>query len=1517
MMKRFFAVCILFGVCLVASAQRYIDKLDRGVVAMKTAGGVFVSWRMFGDEYFDVKYNVYRDGSKLNSEPLNVTNFKDTSGSTSSTYQVSAVVRGVEQEKCNAVKTWGQEYLEITPKHDASLKSTYVPNDACCADVDGDGQLEILMKYDNQEEVAAGFPKTGNNGEYTLFECLKLDGTVLWWVNCGPNMGDFQNNEQNIVGYDWDRDGKSEALMRLCEGSTIHMANGSVYTVGGPSWTNYRTAAYEGTQWFTYYGREYLVYVNGMTGEPYQCIDFPLKRLESGESSIESAWGDGYGHRASKFFFGAPYLDGRHASIFLARGIYTRHKMIAYDVNPETHALTQRWKWTCNTGGPWFGQGYHNYSIADVDWDGRDEIVFGSMIIDDNGKGLSTSGLGHGDAHHVSDFDPYTHGQELFACNESAPANNYRDATTSKIRYRLSASGDDGRAMAGNFCNDFPGAMAFSAHDTPISCTTDGHVDGLTSNNITMNFRIYWDGDLQEESFNGTGTRNSEGAVWKYGSGLIKQFSGSLTNNDTKATPCYQGDIFGDWREEVMMRTSSNKIRIYSTALTTPWRNYTLWHDHQYRNAMVWQMCGYNQPPHTSYFIGQLEGITMAPPALTMTGRTEITNGGTISGNDGNLIVCETNDMTVNIADGASPYILTVNTPSWVQGSAPSEATSSSYKITYKTYTHTLTGGALTGNMRLVKQGDGVLVLPDVEHTYSGNTDVWAGTLNFNGTLKNSHLWLNRFAELNTNGGKFDKGITMDYASIMRPGGADNKGFVSTDTLNLNFGAKVVFDIYGSDITSDSIKCNVINIEKKTWKAGPAYSSPVFQFVPHLAEEATAITDGKYLIGEVGTVNGSLSDIVIEGMNNQKTSLTLEDGKLYLNVKNFVAGHLTWTGKVNGTWDVDKTANFIDDEGNECTFVPGSTVTFTDDASTTSITIVEPVAPSSITFTNTTKKAYTINGDSIVGMAPIVKNGNGNVTINNINRTGKTEINAGKLTVASFSNSVGNDFGSLGYLKNIITIADGATLAVSQTTACGQMLKVGSGTAKLEVASGKTLTLEQGLKQAGGMTVNKTGSGTLNLTTGQTITKLIISSGSVNAVDNCLPTTVEFQGGTLYDANSQNSYNDTKCNFVVPEGKSGTLYADPRCNYTGTLTGGGTFTVYAAGVRNYFNGNWSAFTGTVVPGLSKRGSYDPVFDFNNSYGLPKATVKLNSGVTIQNDGKSFAIGNISGEGTLAGSGVWTIGQAVDEGKSFIMGAYTSSNIIKKGKGEMRVMSPGRMTGTLSIQEGSVRVSNNSAYLNGTQATTITGATSKLYGPAKLYSVTVSNGGTFSVTSILGLGAATEVTNAVTVNSNCNLEMYISKSSRSSLSASTLNLNGNVKVLMDDNYVPNDGDEFTLWNCKTFKMSATTTKAILPVLKGYEFDTSDLFASTGVLRILKSPYTLGDANNDGVVDVADITAIAAYILGLSPDNFNELAADANQDGEIDVSDITATALIILQNAKREAELREFNNKIREY
>ena len=204
--------------------------------------------------------------------------------------------------------------------------------------------------------------------------------------------------------------------------------------------------------------------------------------------------------------------------------------MVALDVDPATHELTERWRWNCNTpGSSWYAQGYHNYAIADVDWDGRDEICYGSMVIDDNGHGLSTAGLGHGDAQHHGDFNPYVHGHEIFACNEDSPANNYRDATTSKLYYRKADTNDDGRYMAGNFTNDYPGAMAFSAHDEPISCVTNDHIDGLTKDGLTDNFRIYWDGDLLEECFNYTNGKNTAGGIYKYGQGLIEKLEGSMT----------------------------------------------------------------------------------------------------------------------------------------------------------------------------------------------------------------------------------------------------------------------------------------------------------------------------------------------------------------------------------------------------------------------------------------------------------------------------------------------------------------------------------------------------------------------------------------------------------------------------------------------------------------------------------------------------------------------------------------------------------------------------------------------------------------------------------------------------------------------------------------------------------------------------------------------------------------------------------------------------------------------------
>ena len=1214
-------LCVAFGV----SAQRSMDKLDRGLVAVKSGSGVYCSWRVLGEEYYDVTYNIYRDGTKLNSQPLTVSNYTDAGGSTTSKYKVTAVVCGTEQAPCDEVTPWGQSYLEITPDH-GSLTSTYVPNDACMADVDGDGELEILLKFDNASWASTSYQKSGYNGEYFIMEVYKLNGQKLWWVDFGPNMADFQNNEQNIVAYDWDGDGKAEAVMRASDGTVIHMADGTTQVIGDAS-KNYLGLT-NTDQWFVHEGNEFLVYMNGNTGKPYQVMEYPLKRLAAGETDLNAAWGDGYGHRSTKHFFGAPYLDGRKPSIFLARGIYTRHKMIAFDVNPSTHQLTERWRWFNNTPGNWYGQGYHNYAVVDVDWDGRDEICFGSMVIDDNGRGLSTTGLGHGDAQHHGDFNPYVHGQETFTCNEDNPGNNYRDATTSKLYYRFTSAKDDGRCMAGNFSNEIPGAMAFSGRDEPISCVTNGHVSELIKSYVTDNFRIYWDGDLLEECFDGAAT-NGNGVIYKYKKGAIATLAGSMTNNDTKKTPCYQGDILGDWREEVVMRTGDNKIRIYTTTTPTEWRNYTLWHDMQYRNAMVWQMCGYNQPPHVSYFLGELEGITQAPPALTMTDRKEIANGGSISNNDEQIIMAETNDMTVSVSDGASPYIFFDNAPSWVQGTGNND------NIKYTYYTHTLTGGAFSGSMRLVKQGDGTLVLPTVTETYTGNTDVWAGTLRFDGTMQSSPVWLNRHTNLISDGGHFKGGITADYNATIYPGGKDKAGQLTVTNLNLNFGSRVVFDVY-ADYSADQFTATTLSIETKDWQNGPEYSTPVFEIVVH----GDKLPGGKYLLATVGNLTGNLSDVVLEGTGDQKAELTYEDGKVYLKITDVRdAASVVWNGGSDGIWDLAETENFKLD-GDATIFVGGDAVIFNDDAQQTTINVNETLLPSSVVFNNSSKN-FTLQGTgSLVGNAPLTKNGSGTLTINNKNQlTGGVNLNAGKVTVSSLANTDGIEYGALGTTSNRIAF-NGGTLSVSGTFVGTQPVTLGAQGGTIEVLSGKQLTLSGSI--AGSKRVlSKNGNGTLVLNGSGGYGTLCINNGTVQmgeiSVIHQYPDTVVLNGGTMKDPDDIYSYSTNKTTVVVPEGKTGTWWLDARCNYTGKLLGKGTLTIYVTNVRSNLKGDWSQFEGTLNFQKQKTGAYDPLIIWDNTKGLEKATL---TGI-FDNSGKNLSVGTIMGNATLTGNGTYS------------------------------------------------------------------------------------------------------------------------------------------------------------------------------------------------------------------------------------------------------------------------------------
>ena len=404
-MKKIILTSLFVMLAAAGFAQRFTDKLDRGLVAVPSGNGNFVSWRVLGEEYYDVTYNLYCNGTKI-AENLQASNYTHTSGNASSSYQVAPVVRGVEQTKSKSVTRWNNGHFDIPvakvlDRNGNDVTSQYIINDISLGDVDGDGVVEFMVKRNYTGDIL----NAANTTKFHHYECYKLDGTRLWWIDLGPNLMAGPDEQWDLVSYDWDMDGKAECLMRGADNMIIHAGDGTVIKVGNMNYVAPRDE-------YTRNGAEYLLYMNGATAVPYDYqsqsatytpMTYPLPRFESDESDYATVWGkNDTGHRSSKHYFGAPYLDGRKPSIFLGRGCYSQHKMCALDVDPQTHQLTQLWRWDA-TSGPWFGNGFHNFTIGDVDWDGRDEIIFGSMMIDDNGKGLCTTGLGHGDAQHCAD----------------------------------------------------------------------------------------------------------------------------------------------------------------------------------------------------------------------------------------------------------------------------------------------------------------------------------------------------------------------------------------------------------------------------------------------------------------------------------------------------------------------------------------------------------------------------------------------------------------------------------------------------------------------------------------------------------------------------------------------------------------------------------------------------------------------------------------------------------------------------------------------------------------------------------------------------------------------------------------------------------------------------------------------------------------------------------------------------------------------------------------------------------
>lgn len=1493
--KLLLGTLLAIGLSMPVQAQRVMDKLDRGLVALPgRSGGNHVSWRKLGEEYYDTQYILYRDGSKI-AGPISLSNYEDTGGNSKSTYQVEAIVNGVSQGKSTSVQAWSDKYLSIPiqpalNRSGTDVTSGYSLNDISLADVDGDGVVELFLKRRND---SGNITLTSNKTDFNRYEVYDLKGNRLWWIDLGPNMMSGPDEQWDMIGYDWDGDGKAEALLRGADNMIIHTADGKTINIGDMSFDNGGSAANRSE--YTHTGNEYLLYLNGATGVPYGYdgtsgsftpMAYPLPRFEAGETDYASVWGSSdTGHRSCKHYFGAPYLDGQHPSIFLGRGAYTRHKMCALDVNPVTHELTQRWRWNTYDGGsPWFGNGYHNYQIADVDMDGRDEIMFGNMVIDDNGRGLVTTGLGHGDAQHCGDLDPYRWGLEQFECNETNPGCTYWNATTGQLYYRKTAGGDDGRALAGNFTNDYPGSEGRTVSSGLIGLSSDQVLPDDAESKMAwadLNMRIYWDGDLLDEIFDSPGVERAA-AITKWGNGRIFTSIGQL-NNSSKNNPCALGDIIGDWREEFIIRNGNSQLLLYTTDFHTDFDIYTLWADHEYRNAMAWQSIGYNQPPHPSFFLGEADGITVAPPPVTTTGRTVLSSGSTIQSTKEHLLICDQADATLTVADGASPWIVTDNAPCIVQGTGADNDSRKAPAAVYTPYTHTLTGGAFSGATRIVKQGEGVLVLPNVVEQHTGNTDVWNGTLKFDGTLASSHLWLNRHTKLMSDGGHFNAGIQADYNATIYPGAENHIGEISVSTLDLKFGSRVIFDLQGT--SSDKLNATTLNLETKSWgEYGPKYKNPIFQF-----NALDQITDGKYELGTIGTLNGTPDDILIEGLTNQQAFLTYESGKLYLTVKTLrEKATVVWNGtSESSVWDFGVTENFLNN-GVKDYSSPGDDVVFDDNAANTVVNIKGALSPGSLLFNNETA-TYTLTGDSIVSNAPLTKNGNGTLRINNNNRMGNTTINGGKVIVNTLANLTGVEYGALGDASKVITLNNGATFQTGRTMMTDHVFKIGNeGT--FNIPAGMSLQINTGLLGPSA-TVTKMGDGTLNLGSYNTISRLIIAKGTVNdsEADNLtqLPKTVEFGNGTLYDPASSGSYTTNPTNFVVPLNCSGTFYADPRCDYTGTLTGKGTFTVYDSWIRCTFKGDWSKFEGTFVPKVNNRASqYDnTTFDFDNSYGMPLATMNVAGDVTVSNNGKDFTIGGLLGSGTLAGSGAWIVGT---NDKDFNFGLTTTSKIIKKGLGRMLLLTANKIQNQLQVDEGTL------SFATGTTtpvigSTLIVNGGSKLIATGLVNSVTLNDSAYFSAVSPYNTerGGTFKTSALFRMNGNSVANFMITGGNGNNVVNSKIECGNflyltNVKVSLASTYTPAVGDSICLWTCSRVILGPTSIT--LPELpSGMEWESASLSSkgATGYLKIVAATG-IRSLNSDDNLTV-EVYTLSGIKVGEFTTSTAELPRQIKQSG----------------------------------